>query len=455
MKKSFELESKFKELIEWMQKNPDEVIKERHMATEKLIKKRCVYGDSTFQTTLVPMFLKKESMELIEKTSEIFDSMIDKIIGLYFQDETIRDYFPYHEIPQELVHADPGYLKATILNRLDILFDGKTLKYIEFNTDNPGGKGWVDMYEDVFAEQSFYRDIIADFGIREERKITRGLFDAAMKCFNEFAEEGEKPRCGLVSFREITMKQDDEIVRDFFIENGVEANIIDPRDLEFRDGRLFSNGIKFNLLIRSLKAQFYLRFPREMKDFKKSILNKGACLVNSFRSILGSEKSLLSFLSNHFNHHYFTEDEVKFIKAHIPWTRKLDETVTLSKEGEEMSLKTYILTHKDELTLKPSWGAGGYRVLVGKSTGKGDWADCLEANVGSSDWTVQEYIEIPETEIPVIKNNKIVLEKKFFNLSPYVFGGKYVGMLGRVSEKDVINVSAGGGVIPVFPLKHE
>ncbi|HPZ08160.1 MAG TPA: hypothetical protein PL110_08600 [Candidatus Eremiobacteraeota bacterium] len=455
MKKVFELESTFKELIEWMQNNPDEVIKERQRSTEQLIKKRCVFGDTPFQTTLVPLFLKKESLDLIEKTSELFDSVIDKVVGLYFSHEHIRDYFPYHEVPQELVHAHPGYEKATILNRLDMLFDGKTLKYIEFNTDNPGGKGWVDMYEEVFSQQSFYRDIIADYSIREERKITKGLFNAAMNCFNEFAEEGEKPRCGFVTFREITMKQDDEIVRDFFIENGVEANIVDPRDLEFRDKRLYSNGIKFNLLIRSLKAHLYLRFPREMKDFKKSILHKGACMVNSFRALLGSEKSILSFLSNHFNHHYFTEEEVICIKAHIPWTRKLDETVTLSKEGEEISLKSYILKHKDELTLKPSWGAGGYNVMLGKSTGKSEWADCVEDNLGSSDWTVQEYIEVPEMEIPVIKNNKIVLEKKYFNLSPYVFGGKYVGTLGRVSEKDVINVSAGGGVMPVFPLKYD
>ena len=41
------------------------------------------------------------------------------------------------------------------------------------------------------------------------------------------------------------------------------------------------------------------------------------------------------------------------------------------------------------------------------------------------------------------------------NISPYVFNGKYVGSLGRVSSKDVINVSAGGGIIPIFTMKPE
>jgi len=455
MKKTLELESIIKELIEWMEKNPDEVIKERQKATERLIKKRCVFGDTVFQTTLVPLFLKKESIESIEKSSEVFDSIIDKVIEMSFSDENIKDYFPYYEVPKELLEAPVGYKKATVLNRLDILFDGKNLKYIEFNTDNPGGKGWVDMYEEIFSEQSFYQNIIPNYTARDDKKILKGLFDASMACFSEFAEEGEKPRVGLASFREIIMKQDDEIVRDYFISNGIEANLIDPRDLEFRDGRLYSNGIKFNLLIRCLKAQFYLRYPREMKDFKKAIMEKGVCLVNSFKSILGSEKSLLSLLTNHFNHHYFTDTEVEFIKKHVPWTRKLDETVTLSKEGEEMSLKSYIVKHKDELILKPSWGAGGYQVMVGKATDKSEWVSCLENNLGSPHWTVQEYVEVPQVEIPVIKKNKIEIQKKYFNLSPYVFGGKYVGMLGRVSDNEVINVSAGGGVMPVFPLKVE
>lgn len=455
MKKTLELEAALKELIEWMEQNPDEVIKERQQSTEKLIKKRCVFGDTVFKTTLVPLFLKKESIETIQKTSEAFDGIIEKVIKLYLSDEKIKDYFPYHEIPEELVLADPGYKKATILNRLDVLFDGKTLKYIEFNTDNPGGKGWVDLYEEIFSQQSFYKDLLPDYSSREEKKIIKGLFDSSMKCFSEFAGEGEKPRVGLATFREITMRQDDEIVRDYFIENGIEANLIDPRDLEFREGRLYSNGIKFNLIIRALKANFYLRFPREMKDFKKAVAEKGVCLVNSFRALLGSEKSMLSLLSNHFNHHYFTKEEVEFIKNHIPWTRKLDETFTLSKDGEEISLKPYIAQNKDLLTLKPSWGAGGYQVMVGKATDKSEWISCIENNLGSPHWTVQEYIPVPQVEIPVIKNNKIQIEKKFFNLSPYVFGGKYVGLLGRVSDKEVINVSAGGGVMPVFPMKSE
>ena len=91
-----------------------------------------------------------------------------------------------------------------------------------------------------------------------------------------------------------------------------------------------------------MRAEFFLKYPKELKDFHKGVQNGAACLVNSFRFVLGSENLMLSFISNPLNSHYFTEEENKVIKKNIPWTRKFDETITISKEGEEkLTLKAY------------------------------------------------------------------------------------------------------------------
>jgi len=203
-----------------------------------------------------------------------------------------------------------------------------------------------------------------------------------------------------------------------------------------------------------MTSRFFVRYPREMQDFVQAVTQRGVCLVNSFRATLGSQKSILSFLTNPLNHRYFTDEEVKVIKDHVPWSRKFDETVTLSKEGEEVSIKAYMIHHREELVIKPSSGAGGYGVMVGKTTDPLEWNDVIEENIGSPGWIVQEYVPIPEVKLPVIKKNRVVIERKYLNFSPYVFGGEYAGVLGRVSDHSVINVSAGGGMIPVFPLKE-
>jgi glutathionylspermidine synthase len=448
-----ELEKTYRGLIDWMVKHPQEVLTSRKHLQEKLIKKRFIYGDAAMQTTLMPVFLKRKSLEKIRSTSLVLDRVIDKVIDLYFEDEYVREYFPNHyEIPREWVHAPTGYTKPTVLNRLDVLFDGKNLKYIEFNTDNPGGKGWVDMLEHLYLNHPMYHELI-DFSDARPRSIVAAQFDAVMRCCQEFGID--HPRVALVGFSGLGSRGDEEIVRDYFIERGVETNLLDPRDFEWRDAGLYSNGVRFDTLIRCMTSRFFLRYPREMRDFVQAITRRGVCLVNSFRSILGSEKSILSFLTNPLNHRYFTEEEVRVIKDHVPWSRRFDETVTLSKDGEEISIKAYMIRHREDLVIKPSSGAGGYGVMVGRTTDPLKWNEAIEDNIGSPGWIVQEYVEIPRLKLPVIKKNKVMIEEKFLNFSPYVFGGHYAGILGRVSDNSVINVSSGGGMIPVFPLKED
>jgi len=229
--------------------------------------------------------------------------------------------------------------------------------------------------------------------------------------------------------------------------------MVDARDFELKDGRLWSSGINFPMILRTLRADYYVRYPRDVRDFIKGVTSGAACMFNSFRSIIGSHKTQMSFMTNPVNNHYFSDKEIKYIKKYVAWTRRLDESITLSKDGEEVSLMPYIIEKREELVLKPSWGAGGYQVMVGKSTPELQWKETVEEKEGDPSWIVQEFMEIPEVKIPVIKKNKIVIEQKYFNLSPYCIGGKYAGILGRVSAKDVINVSAGGGLIPVFPLR--
>jgi hypothetical protein len=448
-----ELDKEYKKLMNWMVKNPEEALSARREFQERVLKSRCIYGTTPFSFTLMPLFLKEKSHHLLKDATEMMDTLVDKVVSLVFTDPYVKGYFPYWYLPPEWIYADPVYKKPTVFNRHDVLFDGKNLKFIEFNTDNPGGVGWTDIFEDLYRDHPLYKDLIEHYGLSARRSIISGFYDAALKCYGEMGFS-EKPRLALASFRDIPGHSESDIIRDYFIEHGIEANFVDARDFEHRDGRLQAGGIRYPLIMRTLRAEYYKRYPHEMKEFLTGVTSGAACMVNSFRSTTGSYKTILSFLSNPLNSHYFTEKETKYIKKYVPWTRRFDESVTLSPEGEEIILKNYVLGKRESLVLKPCWGAGGYQVLVGKSTPELKWRETFEEHQGDPTWIVQEFMEIPEIKIPVIKKNKIVVESRYFNLSPYCIGGKYVGVLGRTSGKDVINIAAGGGILPVFPLKE-
>ena len=96
-------------------------------------------------------------------------------------------------------------------------------------------------------------------------------------------------------------------------------------------------------------------------------------MINSFRSVYGSEKSLFALMSNPDFHHLYTPEELKVIKAHVPWTRTLSETETLLPSGKKVTLEQFITEHRTKLVMKPSKGYGGEGVVIGLETEQQEW----------------------------------------------------------------------------------
>lgn len=449
-------ERSYASLVEWMERNPLEVLREREATQRRLVKKRFAYGDGVMQSTLVPVFLKRQSLAKLRYTAEVLDALLERLIGLYFTEPRVRDHFPDQiDLPWSWVTQPTHCHRATLISRHDVLFDGQNLQYVEFNTDNPGGKGWTDLLVETFRQQPMYRDLI-DLSEDLDRPILAGLYDTLLKTWEAWGRgAGPRPRLAIVGVG-ACHRGDAEIVRDYFIERGVEANLLDARFLEHRPGRgLGSGGVTFDLVLRSIKANFFLLHPREMKDYHAAVKAGDVVQANPWRGLLGAEKALMSFITNPQNFDLFTAEEVEVVKAHVPWTRTFADVRTPGPEGEEVDLESFLLANRERLVIKPSAGAGGHGVAVGPSTAADAWETLVKEHFGEPGWVVQSYVKIPVLDLPVISGGEVKVEKRFLNLSPYVFGGRYVGCLGRVSSQDVINISAGGGLIPVFALRED
>ena len=102
------------------------------------------------------------------------------------------------------------------------------------------------------------------------------------------------------------------------------------------------------------------------------------------------------------------------------------------------------------MVIKPSWGHGGKNVLLGKETSVSDWEKIISQRIGDQTWVVQEYVPLPSIPIPVPKKKKIVVRKKYFNLGCFVINNRFAGLLGRVSEAPIINIEAGGAILPIL-----
>jgi len=64
-------------------------------------------------------------------------------------------------------------------------------------------------------------------------------------------------------------------------------------------------------------------------------------------------------------------------------------------------------------------------------------------------WVVQEYVDIPVDHYPEISRS-VSFKPKYVNINPYALNNHYSGTITRISDSPVINVSAGGGLVPTL-----
>jgi hypothetical protein len=56
---------------------------------------------------------------------------------------------------------------------------------------------------------------------------------------------------------------------------------------------------------------------------------------------------------------------------------------------------------------------------------------------------------------PTVEDGHVQMRLKRFNINPFGIGGRYAGMITRISDRAVINVSAGGGLLPSVVGRHK
>jgi hypothetical protein len=138
----------------------------------------------------------------------------------------------------------------------------------------------------------------------------------------------------------------------------------------------------------------------------------------------------------------------------IPWTRIL-RPGRVSYGKWVVDLLDFVSDNRQRLVLKPASEYGGHGVSLGIETEQGEWDRIISGHAEAGDYIVQEYVPVPEEMFPTVEDGHVQMRLKRFNINPFGIGGRYAGMITRISDRAVINVSAGGGLLPSVVGRHK
>jgi len=148
---------------------------------------------------------------------------------------------------------------------------------------------------------------------------------------------------------------------------------------------------------------------------------------------------------------YFSADERRYFRRHVLWTRMLRDRRTTNAEGETIDLLEYVRQNQEQLVLKPNRSYGGDRVIIGPSVSEGEWEAALEEAVsGDEPFVAQRLARISVSEFPVVGPDGTVSVEPFYTVMGFAPTKYGVAIVGRASQKQVVNVAQRGGMCAVL-----
>ncbi len=403
------------------------------------------FGTRPLATVLRPRFMTATQYRFLQVKVAVLMGAFDKAYRQAMADASFRQQFRLEAWEERLLPADPRFPDPSPVSRLDAFFvpERGGLRITEYNGETPAAAAYNDVLADVFLGLPVMRPFLRRFEVRPQ-PARQNVMHALLEAYRAWSGRNDRPRIVILDWREVPTYSEFVITADYLRAHGLECDIADPRETEYRDGRLFAAGGPVDLIYKRVLISELVERGGEDHPVMRAVRDGAVCMVNPFRCKLLHKKASLAVLSDERNAHLFTASEHEAIVAHVPWSRVVEQRHTV-RAGAEVDLIPYILANRDHLVLKPNDEYGGAGIVLGWESDDADWERAVRVALDEP-FIVQERVPIPREPYPVFVDGQARFEDRILDTAPFIFHGAYMdGCLTRLSTESLVNVTAGGG----------
>ena len=412
------------------------------------------FGDRPLCTVLRPRFLTLGQYRFlrgrVETLLPAFQAAYDRALA----DPAFRRQFRLREWEDDLLTIEPGFANPSPTSRLDSFFvSERELKFTEFNTETPAGPGYSDALADLFYGLPVFQEFQRRYHVFPV-PCKPGVLHALLDAYGQWkGTRTDAPRIAILDWREVPTFSEFVLFYDYFQSLGIEVRNVDPREVEYRDGRLTAGDYHITLIYKRVLISELVERGGVDHPVVRAVRDGAVCLVNSFRCKVLFKKASFAVLGDERNAGLFSADQHRAIAEHVPWTRVVEERKTLL-DGREIDLVPFVSANKDRFVLKPNDDYGGKGIVLGWTVDRGAWERAVQTALAEP-FVVQQRVNLPFEPYPSVHDGRLHVIPRMQDTNPYVAFGSYVhGCLTRVSTDELVNVTAGGGsTVPTFLIE--
>src|SRR5713226_2664273 len=424
----------------------DELAKESQAQLDDQLQRRGLFfGQRPLCTVLRPRFLTTEQYRFLQSRMRVLMSAFSKFYRAAIEDAAFRAQFGLLDWEEELVRHDPGFRDPSPVSRVDTFFvtDRGGLRLTEINAETPAGAAYHDVLTDVFYALPVMREFLRHYEVRP-LPARHSVLHALVDSYQQWAGRREAPRIAILDWREVPSYSEFVLFADYFRSQGIECIIADPREVEYRDGKLVAGDFHITLIYKRVLISELIERGGLDHPVVRAVRDGAVCMVNPFRCKILHKKASLAVLSDERNAALFNMEELAAIDAHIPWTYRVEERHARYR-GQSIDLIPYIFEHREHFVLKPNDEYGGKGIVLGWEVDAATWGQAIQTAL-QEPYIVQERVAIPSEPYPSMIDGHVALLDRMLDTNPLIFYGSYMdGCLSRLSQESLLNVTAGTG----------
>lgn len=405
------------------------------------------WNDMVDKTVHIPKVYDEETMADFRRIADVTYRIFGKVIEEYRTHEDYRKLFPFSKELEELILLPRCYQGFLPIARFDLFYneENRDFYFCEINTDGTAAQLRNLEMSKALISNPAHQSVIRKYNL-EEFELFDTWVDSFIDLYNTYPKKVDNPNIAIVDIIEnATMGDFYEFARRFQ-DKGYNCEICDIRDLVYRDGAIYSKaGNKIDAIYRRAVTADIMNVYNDVTDFIGAVKDGAVFFAGAFDTQIIHSKWLFYVLHLERTWSYLSEDEVDFIKKHIPATREFAPNGIAIEE---------VKNNKDKYMIKPidAYASKGI-YAAGKEYEQSDWEQLLP-KVYRSGYVAQEYC-------PQYLTDNIDFAwgdgnwHKYMNMQGlYVYNGKLSGFLMRMAEgENIIYAHENERTVPVFVVK--
>jgi hypothetical protein len=421
----------------------------------------------TIRLLACPVPALPDQVAYLHYVTQSIHNALKRLPELYMQDFAVREILRVSPAEEQWLWDcwGPSHEESNpIFGRLDAVIDfsspmwKESLRFVEPNMSGIGGLHLVPTCEQIIEELVF--PLLRKCDPKLHLEIGYDIRELLMQEVLDHLEILQR-RVQTICFLEPKyaasgIDEQEALAKYFHDRHGLRVLHCDPTELDLGgDGEVYCAGERIDVAYRDYTVGDLIAIEQQGANVApmRQLFRQNR-IVSSIAAEM-DQKSCWEVLTDpRLTHRFFSPEERQLFRRHILWTRIVADRSTVLPGGESGGLLEYIRQERERLVLKPNRSYGGDRVLIGLACEQNEWEATLQRIVSQTErWVVQQLAAIPVSEFPVLGEDGGFYLEPFYLVMGFAPSKYGVAILGRASQKQVVNVAQRGGMC-VIAIGH-